>query len=546
MGTHLQQRPERARSAESNATAPALADGGTGAVSRPARLQSQEIVGALGQRGATAEPAVQNSEAPGAAQAAQTEQAPAAVGAAAPARAPDETAPHLQRVPLPTLQNPQAPGGAQNPQAAQAAQAPAPVAQPTATRGRGAGGAAATPAAEVDPNTRTASYRREPADFSGLAEVRDFARSLAVRQAEALTSQGAATLRHARGELQDAVGQEAERTSLADAGFRPGRRPARGQRGPSDAVRRHARQQASAARDAVPTDPEQLRAAIEARAMEDLQRRWASAIRGRLGRERANGNIQRFAQYWMSEEQERILVSVDRRRDGEARLGGYTGYLRPGAGELARIERDSRARHAGPDVQWRGPDEERSFTRYTETYQAQNRDGQTVTRQRMFGFGETLPLHPDARGGGRVSEYTNRVVPLIRAAWNGPWRADTYSGHGAGAWQGAGLCLDFYVDETRRDDRGFFNAELVMQLLAAIEAASRQIGGDWQGCYDDHRVLHAVRERYGANKVVYVNDAAANNHGPLLLHVHVDLLPPGQGGRPPLPGAGAAEVRPRA
>jgi hypothetical protein len=401
MGTHLQQRPERARPAESNATAPALADGGTGAVSRPARLQSQEFVGALGPQGAGAEPA-----------AAQAAQAPAEpVAAAAPVRAPDETAPHLQRVALPTLQNPQAPGGAQAPQAAQAAQAPAPVAQPTATRGRGAGGAAATPAAEVDPNTRTASYRREPADFSGLAEVRDFARSLAVRQAEALTSQGAATLRHARGELQNAVGQEAERTSLADAGFRPGRRLARGQRGPSDAVRRHARQQGAAARDAVPTDPEQLRAAIEARAMEDLQRRWASAIRGRLGRERANGNIQRFAQYWMSEEQERILVSVDRRRDGEARLGGYTHYLEPGAGELARIERDSRARHSGPDVQWRGPDDERPFTRYTETYQGQNREGQPVTRHRMFGFGETLPLHPDARGGGRSN--AGRLGPRL-------------------------------------------------------------------------------------------------------------------------------------
>ncbi|MCK6575121.1 hypothetical protein L6V77_28970, partial [Myxococcota bacterium] len=72
MGTHLQQRPERARPAESNATAPALADGGTGTVSRPARLQSQEFVGALGPQGAGAEPA-----------AAQAAQAPAEPVAAA-------------------------------------------------------------------------------------------------------------------------------------------------------------------------------------------------------------------------------------------------------------------------------------------------------------------------------------------------------------------------------------------------------------------------------------------------------------------------------
>ena len=30
----------------------------------------------------------------------------------------------------------------------------------------------------------------------------------------------------------------------------------------------------------------------------------------------------------------------------------------------------------------------------------------------------------------------------------------------------------------------------------------------------------------GRTKVVYVNDARNNNHGSLLLHVHVDLLPP--------------------
>jgi hypothetical protein len=449
-------------------------------------------------------------------------------------------------VPLPELSNPRAPGLAETPAAseapAQVAAAPGRAGSPSRTRTRGARTPAAAPA---DPHTRTANYRGTPADFSGLGEVRDFARALAARQAEALTGHGAATLRHAREELQEEVGRDAERTALADAGFQAGRRPTPGRPGPSAAVSRDARRQATAAREAVPSDPEQLRAAIEARALETLQERWSSAIRGRLGRERANADIHRFARYWMSEEQERILVLVDRQRDGNARLRGYTRYLEPGAGEIARIEQASRARHSGPDVQWRAADEERPFTRYVETDQVTGADGQTRTRQRMFGFGESLPVHPDARGGGRVSEYTNRVVPLIRAAWNGPWRADSYSGHGAGAWQGAGLCLDFYVDETRRDDRGFFRVELVVQLLGAIEAASRQLGGDWQGCYDDYQVLQAARERYGANKIVYVNDARNNNHGPLLLHVHIDLLPPGQGGRPPLPGAGASETRPR-
>lgn len=222
----------------------------------------------------------------------------------------------------------------------------------------------------------------------------------------------------------------------------------------------------------------------------DLTTRFGTALRGRLGHERDNARFSDFARWWCSEERERVMFQTEEVAAGRGRYNGWTRFLSPNADQLAEA-----------------------------------------------GAEHLEPIDRAAHGTGTpVAPYTNRVLRALAASPPGvAYTADNYFPHGVGAWARSGLCLDLRLSgrDGARDDRGFYDPRKVMALLVALDAACASLGGSWQGCYDDFSVARAARRQWGANRLAYVNDARANNHGPLLLHVHVDLLPPNPPAAPP-------------
>ncbi len=105
-----------------------------------------------------------------------------------------------------------------------------------------------------------------------------------------------------------------------------------------------------------------------------------------------------------------------------------------------------------------------------------------------------------------------------------------YDNHGSWGLQGKGYSLDIFIVDSFPDaPTGFYPREIAMQVIHNVASAADAVGGDWQICYNDVSIAKAVAaSKYGA-RVTYsgVSDTSkpSNWHGPLNLHLHLDIVP---------------------
>ena len=137
------------------------------------------------------------------------------------------------------------------------------------------------------------------------------------------------------------------------------------------------------------------------------------------------------------------------------------------------------------------------------------------------------PLEPMIKGGAwPVRHFTNEFMrnfpdtPKVRFF--------NYEHHGVGDFRDAGYCLDLFLDTAGTDADGFLPRETALQVIYNIKAHADTMGADWQCCYNDFSVSEAAREKFG-NKIAYSGvgekTPGHNWHGPLNLHIHLDLVP---------------------
>ncbi|HEY2853198.1 MAG TPA: DUF4157 domain-containing protein [Gemmatimonadaceae bacterium] len=106
-----------------------------------------------------------------------------------------------------------------------------------------------------------------------------------------------------------------------------------------------------------------------------------------------------------------------------------------------------------------------------------------------------------------------------------PFKASTYGPHGLGVWGRRGFSVDLHL-EAPLDQRGFWRVSTAIQFLVALDAAAKALGARWRVLYNDFRVADAINSATGTRNVGFVADSAApdlNWHGPLVLHMHLDL-----------------------
>lgn len=113
-----------------------------------------------------------------------------------------------------------------------------------------------------------------------------------------------------------------------------------------------------------------------------------------------------------------------------------------------------------------------------------------------------------------------------------------YKGHGGGAWSGKGFSADLFL-KAGLDQRGFWPVPLAVKFLLALDATARALGARWRVLYNDFRVADEVNKTTGSRNVGFMGDSnnpKLNWHGPLVLHMHLDLEIPKAKPAPTTPG----------
>lgn len=147
----------------------------------------------------------------------------------------------------------------------------------------------------------------------------------------------------------------------------------------------------------------------------------------------------------------------------------------------------------------------------------------------LVGHSDIAPVAPVV---GRFAEELKRRYPSMRA--------ENYRGHGGGSFDGRGYSLDLYIDESPRDDRGFWRVEDAVRFLREVHAAAAAVGCDWRVIYNDATVADAINRATGRRNVIFVGNPVRNRAGqvvglnwhgphPLILHFHLDLAPGARG-----------------
>lgn len=106
-----------------------------------------------------------------------------------------------------------------------------------------------------------------------------------------------------------------------------------------------------------------------------------------------------------------------------------------------------------------------------------------------------------------------------------PFTASNYAGHGGGSWAGRGFSVDLSL-KAALDKRGFWPHPLAVQFLLALDATAKSLGARWRVLYNDFGVAEEVNKATGFRNVMFMGDSTAPNlnwHGPLVLHMHLDL-----------------------
>ncbi len=111
-----------------------------------------------------------------------------------------------------------------------------------------------------------------------------------------------------------------------------------------------------------------------------------------------------------------------------------------------------------------------------------------------------------------------KVAPCVIAAARamkamGGVNFGTYIGHSWGPYS-----LDAFV-QGGVDSNGFYSREKVLKVLGNIEAASKSKGFKYRVLYDDFDVAVEFNRKVGARKI----PGFVWNHGPQVLHLHLDI-----------------------
>jgi hypothetical protein len=139
-------------------------------------------------------------------------------------------------------------------------------------------------------------------------------------------------------------------------------------------------------------------------------------------------------------------------------------------------------------------------------------------------------------GGQQVHPIVNKFVGKLGGG-STKFAVSTYMGHGdeKGTVKWAPFCIDV-KPVIERDDRGLYSPKSMLAFVTAIDLAVAGIDGDWSGCYNDATLNAAVNKKFD-NRLTYVGKLGTRNyHGALNLHIHLNIVPRGEGA----PGSAAA------
>ena len=139
---------------------------------------------------------------------------------------------------------------------------------------------------------------------------------------------------------------------------------------------------------------------------------------------------------------------------------------------------------------------------------------------------------------GVVPEVASFLTQLAADPATPAFTAINYKGHGGGAWSGKGFSADLSL-KADLDQRGFWPVLLAVQFLLALDATAKALGARWRVLYNDFRVADRVNKATGMRNVGFMgdsNDPRLNWHGPLVLHMHLDLEIPKATPAPAVPG----------
>jgi hypothetical protein len=144
---------------------------------------------------------------------------------------------------------------------------------------------------------------------------------------------------------------------------------------------------------------------------------------------------------------------------------------------------------------------------------------------------QLVDIEPPATtsGDAKVQPIMNTFLRELRGRAH-RHSAYNYPGHGGGAFNGRGYSIDL-EPSSPKDERGFYQRPAAVQFLLAIDAAARAAGVQWRAIYNDYAVAAAVNSHLDGKHVIFVGEIrrgrqlGLNWHGPLILHVHLDIAP---------------------
>ncbi|WP_231949654.1 peptidoglycan-binding protein [Alloactinosynnema sp. L-07] len=131
--------------------------------------------------------------------------------------------------------------------------------------------------------------------------------------------------------------------------------------------------------------------------------------------------------------------------------------------------------------------------------------------------------------GTPVQALTNRFLRALRGRHR-TVTAGNYAGHGGGSFDSRGYSVDLFLPPPL-DGRGFYRPAEAITLLLAVNAAAADVGVRWRALYNDYSVAEAINRHTGVRNVVFMGQPRTgarpnlNWHGPLVLHVHLDIAP---------------------
>jgi hypothetical protein len=149
------------------------------------------------------------------------------------------------------------------------------------------------------------------------------------------------------------------------------------------------------------------------------------------------------------------------------------------------------------------------------------------------------PFVEESSAKAPVAAEVVKFLKALKLKYPG-FRASTYGNHGLGSFKNKGYSVDLNLTSGRTKE-GFYIPDDAVRFLLALDAIAKERKFNWRVLYNDFRVISAVNRALGLRRVVYVGTvfrdqktrkpSSLNWHGPdpLILHMHLDLVPENRG-----------------